>query len=120
MSDKQINRGGRPRGSSWGQQYLQTLGELTTLIADPGVSPDRKAELMLEKSQLVRAAAERQGRHEIHERHKQKQQRRRLREGPPAPDPPPQGVPLTTAQIVELMRRGSLQAAPSAQNRVEQ
>jgi hypothetical protein len=121
LTNERQSKGGRPKGGNrFAAHVMTTIQQLDELLTSEALSHERKAELVKEKAQLLRTFAERLASREIHERHKQKQQRRRLREGPPAPDPPPQGVPLTTAQIVELMRRGSLQAAPSAQHRVEQ
>jgi hypothetical protein len=95
------------------------LEQLNGILNDPTVSADKRAELVKEKAQLLRTFAERQATREMHERHRAKEQRRRLREGPPAPELP-QG-PLTTAQIVELMRRGlPATAAQPTQNGVQQ
>ena len=113
MTEVNNTKGGRPKGGDrLAGQIMATLQQFDAMLANEALSLEHRAELVKEKSQLLRASAE---------RHKQKRERRRLRQGPPAPIP--QGVPLTTAQIVELMRRGlpaTNQAAHPTQNGVQQ
>jgi len=120
MTEVNNTKGGRPKGGDrLAGQIMATLQQFDAMLANEALSLEHRAELVKEKSQLLRASAERQASREMHERHKQKQQRRRLREEPPAPIP--QGQPLTTAQIVELMRRGlPATAAQPTQNGVQQ